>query len=154
MRTVHITLLAAALVLVALLSGCGTVATAEPLALTTGDDLAPIDAAAVDGVITVTGSSTVYPLTAEVARDFADEGATAQIDVRSTGTGGGFRSFCNGDDVQIVNASRPITADEQAACEATGRIPVGFAVGMDAVAVKASLVDSVNQRAKPRRSER
>jgi len=135
MRTIRITLLAAVLLLGALLSGCGAVATAEPRGLVAGDDLAPIDAATVDGMITVTGSSTVYPLTAEVANDFAEEGARVQIDVRRTGTGGGFRSFCNGDDVQIVNASRPITAEEQAACTAAGRVPVGFAVGMDALAV-------------------
>lgn len=135
MRTTPFSLVVAGLLLSVLVGGCGTGATAEPSTLVSGDDLAPIDAATVDGAITVTGSSTVFPLTAEIARQFADEGAVAQIDVRSTGTGGGFRSFCGGDDVQIVNASRPINTDEAAACEAAGRVPVGFPVGMDGLAV-------------------
>lgn len=123
------------LLLSVLLSACGTRAEAALPPLTDGDALAPIDATTVTGSIAVTGSSTVYPLTAEVANDFAEEGATAAIDVKSTGTGGGFRSFCNGDDVQLVNASRAITDDEVAACTAAGRVPVGFQVGMDALAV-------------------
>lgn len=103
--------------------------------LIAGETLAPVDPAMITGPIEITGSSTVYPLTAKIAEEFHADGSRAQIDMKVTGTGGGFRSFCNGDDVDIVNASRPITDDEAAACRAAGREPLGFQVGVDALAV-------------------
>lgn len=103
--------------------------------LIAGEMLAPIDPATITGPIEITGSSTVYPLTARIAEEFHADGSPAQIDIKVTGTGGGLRSFCNGDDVDIVNASRPITDAEIAACQAVGREPVGFQVGVDALAV-------------------
>lgn len=131
-------------ILLLLLAACGpqTTETATPLVpavtLLAGDSLAPINPALVSGPIEITGSSTVYPLTARVAEEFALEGSPAQIDVKVTGTGGGFRSFCSGDPVDIVNASRPITSAETDACRAVGREPLGFQVGIDALAVVVS----------------
>lgn len=127
-----------------LLAACGpqTIETATPMApaisLLAGDSLAPINPALVNGPIEITGSSTVYPLTTRVVEEFFAEGSHAQIDVKVTGTGGGFRSFCSGDPVDIVNASRPITAAETEACRAVGREPLGFQVGIDALAVVVS----------------
>lgn len=131
-------------ILLLLLAACGpqTTETATPLVpavtLLAGDSLAPINPALVSGPIEITGSSTVYPLTARIAEEFALEGSPAQIDIKVTGTGGGFRSFCSGDPVDIVNASRPITSAETDACRAVGREPLGFQVGIDALAVVVS----------------
>jgi phosphate binding protein len=106
--------------------------------LLAGETLAPIEPAMIVGPVEITGSSTVYPLTARIVEEFHGEGSRAQIDVKVTGTGGGFRSFCNGDPVDIVNASRPITDAEVASCRAVGREPLGFQVGVDALAVVVS----------------
>lgn len=92
----------------------------------------------VTGEIYVTGSSTVYLLTQRLAYCFWQGGFEGDIVVESTGTGGGFQSFCQGDAVDIVDASRPIDETEMAQCQATGRQPVAFQVGTDAIAVVVS----------------
>jgi phosphate transport system substrate-binding protein len=119
------------------LTACGTPATEVDVksGLVVGDTLAPVVPATVTGPIEITGSSTVYPLTARVAEEFYAEGSRAEIDIKITGTGGGLRSFCNGDLYEIVNASRPINEREIEACRAVGREPIGFLVGIDALAV-------------------
>jgi phosphate binding protein len=116
-------------------SACGAPASSPASSLIAGEALAPVQPATVNGPIEITGSSTVYPLTARIAEEFHAEGSPAQIDIKITGTGGGMRSFCNGDLVDIVNASRPITDEEISACNAVGRDPIGFQVGIDALAV-------------------
>lgn len=117
-------------------SACGAPPVGTPTTnLIVGKQLAPVDPATIDGPIEITGSSTVYPLTARIAEEFALECSPAQIDIKVTGTGGGLRSFCNGDPIDIVNASRPISESEIAACRAVGLTPNGFQVGMDALAV-------------------
>lgn len=117
-----------------LLAGCAGQAAPE-VSLVAGDALAPVDATTITAPMEITGSSTVYPLTARMVEEVHQAGSPAQIDVKFTGTGGGFRSFCNGDPVDIVNASRPITDEESAACRAVGREPLGFQVGVDALAI-------------------
>lgn len=92
----------------------------------------------VTGDIHVTGSSTIYLLTQRLAYCFWQAGFEGDIVVESTGTGGGFESFCHGDAVDIVDASRPIDETEMAQCQATGRQPVAFQVGTDAIAVVVS----------------
>lgn len=122
------------------LGACGqqAPAVAPATSLLAGEALAPVDPATITGPVEITGSSTVYPLTARLVEEFHGEGSPAQIEVKVTGTGGGFRSFCNGDPVDIVNASRPITDAEVAACRAVNREPIGFQVGVDALAVVVS----------------
>jgi phosphate transport system substrate-binding protein len=135
------------LLLALLLASCAPAApTVAPAAsLITGETLALVEPATVSGPIEITGSSTVYPLTARMAEEFAAEGSPAQIDIKITGTGGGLRSFCNGDPVELINASRPISADEVTACRAIGREPVGFQVGIDALAVVVNPANSFVQ---------
>jgi phosphate binding protein len=77
----------------------------------------------------------VFPLTAAVVEEFQAAGSGAQISVDSIGTGAGFQRFCGGTDLDIVDASRAITAVERERCAATGRTPLEFRVGMDALAV-------------------
>jgi phosphate transport system substrate-binding protein len=130
-------LLTALTLLIAVLTACGArpAATTPATSLLAGEELAPVDPARVDGAVEITGSSTVYPLTARIAEEFHRDGSPAEIDLKITGTGGGLRSFCNGDDIDIVNASRPITEAEIAACRAVNREPIGFQIGVDALAV-------------------
>jgi phosphate transport system substrate-binding protein len=79
------------------------------------------------------GSSTVWPITAEAADRFMAM-APVPIDVEFSGTGGGFRRFCAGDS-DIQNASRPITDEERAACEANGVRYEAFTVAFDGITV-------------------
>lgn len=69
--------------------------------------------------VRIVGSSTIYPLTTRVAEYFARLHHQLAPVVESTGTGGGFKLFCEGigpSYADIVDASRPITAEEQANC--------------------------------------
>ena len=65
--------------------------------------------------IKIVGSSTVYPYTTVVAERFGKQGKFKTPVVESTGTGGGFKSFCGGVGVQhpdMTGASRAIKKDE------------------------------------------
>jgi phosphate transport system substrate-binding protein len=41
------------------------------------------------------GSSTVYPITSAAAEEFGKQGGGIQVTVGISGTGGGFKKFCN-----------------------------------------------------------
>ncbi len=94
---------------------------------------APVRAA--DPVITIDGSSSLYPLTEVVAREFQIGARDApQIVAEVSGTTGGLRSFCAGK-IDIANASRPISADEIEACRRARVRFVELPVALDAIAV-------------------
>lgn len=76
-------------------------------------------ASGLSGSVTTDGSSTVSPLTEAAADLFGDEEAGVNVSVATSGTGGGFKSFC-ADETDISNASRPIKDEEAAQCEAAG----------------------------------
>ena len=71
-------------------------------------------------IVKIDGSSTVFPITEAVAEDFqiAKRGAV-RVTVGISGTGGGFKKFCR-NEIDIVNASRPITELEMEACKQAG----------------------------------
>jgi phosphate binding protein len=100
--------------------------------------LPEVDVLALSGDIDIAGSSTVAPLTERLAEEFNAEGFLGTIAVESIGTGGGFSRFCEGDEVDIVDASRPAQQDEIDACAAVGRTLVEFRVGTDALTVVVS----------------
>ena len=75
--------------------------------------------AALSGNIAIDGSSTVGPLTSAAAEAFNAENSGVNITVGTSGTGGGFELFCNGE-TDISNASAPINDEQIAACEAGG----------------------------------
>jgi phosphate transport system substrate-binding protein len=139
---IHRTLIGS-LALLLFLSACGSSTADSPAAPqgaeTTGDTTdmsATVDPATVTGAIRITGSSTVFPLTSAVAAAFTDEGSSTDISIRVTGTGAGFETFCSPySQVDIVNASRPITDEEQAVCTAEEHPAIAFRVGTDALAV-------------------
>lgn len=79
--------------------------------------------------IVADGSSTVYPITAEAARR-----TRTRIDNSFSGTTAGFRRFCAGE-TDISNASRPINAEELAACANAGVDFVELPIAFDAIAV-------------------
>jgi phosphate transport system substrate-binding protein len=88
-------------------------------------------------MVTVVGSSTVYPFSSAVAENFGKNGRFKTPIVESTGTGGGFKLFCSGAALQtpdINNASRPITDGEKEACAKNGVAKVDeIRVGYDGI---------------------
>ena len=83
--------------------------------------------------IKIVGSSTVYPYSTVVAERFGKQGKFKTPVVESTGTGGGFKSFCGGVGVQhpdMTGASRAIKKDEVELCIKNGvteiiELPIG-----------------------------
>jgi phosphate transport system substrate-binding protein len=85
-------------------------------------------------VITVDGSSTVFPVTEAMAEEFRNANPGARITVGISGTGGGFQKFCR-DEIDISDASRPIGASEQEACAKAGVEYIELPVAYDGLAV-------------------
>jgi phosphate transport system substrate-binding protein len=85
--------------------------------------------------IVIDGSSTVFPLTDEVVKEYKFERSDApEITVAFSGTGGGFRKFCAGD-TDINNASRPIVNKEIDACKANQVKYIELPVAYDALTI-------------------
>jgi phosphate transport system substrate-binding protein len=91
------------------------------------------DLSHLSGQIIADGSSTVGPFTTEAGERFA-EVANVSVEVEISGTGGGFRRFCAGE-TDLQNASRPINAEEQAACAASGVKFDVFPVAIDGISI-------------------
>ena len=86
------------------------------------------------GSLDIDGSSTLYPLTAAVSEEFGNENKDVKITVSESGTGTGMERFCNGE-IKIANASRPISDEEKAACEAKGVKFTELKVALDGITV-------------------
>jgi phosphate transport system substrate-binding protein len=84
--------------------------------------------------IKIDGSSTVYPITEAVAEEFQKQNSTAKVTVGISGTGGGFKKFCNGE-IDISDASRPIKQEEIDACKAKGIEYVELPIAYDALTI-------------------
>ena len=95
------------------------------------------EAGSSEGTITISGSSTVAPISSLVADEFNASGSPAEITVDDPGTGDGFALFCEGS-TDIQDASRPIKEEEAAACEAAGIEFVELEVAFDGISVLTS----------------
>ena len=91
------------------------------------------------GSIEIDGSSTVGPLTAAIAEEYAAEQPDVVVNIGTSGTGGGFERFCTAGDTQISNASRPIKEEEIALCEENGIEYTEVRVGTDALTMVTSI---------------
>src|SRR5262245_8928110 len=90
--------------------------------------------AAVEGTISIDGSSTVYPISEAVAEEFQKVNPKAKVTVGISGTGGGFKKFCGGE-TDISDASRPIKPTEVEACKAKGIEYIELPIAYDGLAV-------------------
>lgn len=94
-----------------------------------------LPAAASAQTVKVDGSSTVFPITEAVAEDFQKEKrGKVKVTVGISGTGGGFKKFCRGE-IDVANASRPITKKEMEGCKAAGIAYLEMPVAYDALTV-------------------
>jgi phosphate transport system substrate-binding protein len=95
-----------------------------------GDSLASLS-----GDIAIDGSSTVFPVTEAVAEEFGIlTGGKVRVTVGISGTGGGFKKFCNGETL-IADASRPIKASEVELCQQAGIDFIEIPVAIDGLTV-------------------
>ncbi len=85
-------------------------------------------------LIKVDGSSTVYPITEAVAEEFQKANPKARVTVGISGTGGGFKKFCNGE-TDISDASRPIKISEVEQCVDNKVGYIELPVAYDGIAV-------------------
>ncbi len=107
----------------------------EALQLETLPDINPAD---FEGDIAISGSSTIYPVTRQMAINFRRAGFPGAIRIENTGTGAGFTSFCSAEPVDIVDASRPATQLESEKCLVNGRPLTELLIGTDALAIVVS----------------
>ena len=122
-----------ALAVLAAACGGGDSSTADPASVGGGDQTNG-GGTATQGDISISGSSTVEPISIRVAELFADVAPGVNVDVDGPGTGDGFELFCEGS-TDISDASRPIKEEEAQACEAAGIEFVELKIGIDGLAV-------------------
>lgn len=86
------------------------------------------------GVVTVDGSSTVFPISEAVAEEFQRAHKGIGVTVGVSGTGGGFKKFVAGE-VDIVDASRPIKAAEMELAQKNGIAFIELPIAYDALSI-------------------
>jgi phosphate transport system substrate-binding protein len=114
--------LGAALVLLLPLAACGG---GEQAA--NGDD-------GLSGMVTIDGSSTVFPISEAMAEEFQIANPGVRVTVGISGTGGGFKKFCGGE-TDISDASREIKETEIELCRENGIEPIEIPVSWDGLTV-------------------
>ncbi len=97
-------------------------------------------------MVSLDGSSTVFPISEAVAEEFQKANKNIRVTVGISGTGGGFQKFCRGE-IDISDASRPISATEVEACKKTGVEYVELPIAYDGIAItvnpKAAWADKI-----------
>ena len=93
------------------LAACSSTGSASPTAI------ASATAAPLSGTVNVDGSSTVGPISEAVAEEFQKANPGVKVTVAISGTGGGFKKFCNGE-TDMNDASRPINPSSKDAPDA------------------------------------
>jgi phosphate transport system substrate-binding protein len=88
-------------------------------------------------LIAVDGSSTVFPITEAMAEEFQRRNPNSRIAVGISGTGGGFKKFCN-NETDMTNASRQIRDTEKAECEKNKVEYVELEVAFDGLSMVAN----------------
>jgi phosphate transport system substrate-binding protein len=86
------------------------------------------------GMVTIDGSSTVFPISEAMAEEFQIANRGVRVTVGISGTGGGFKKFCSGE-IDISDASRPIKQSEVELCRENGIDPMEIPVAWDGLTV-------------------
>ena len=122
---------------VLILAACGQ---GDLKQLDTGEPgIKPVPAIARNQKVKIVGSSTVSPFSRTVAERFGAVSGFPTPIVETTGTGGGFKPFCEGVgpvSPSIANASRPMKASERELCAKAGVTDITeVALGYDGIVV-------------------
>ena len=86
------------------------------------------------GLVSIDGSSTVFPITEAIAEEFGKVHPRARVTVGISGTGGGFKKFAAGE-TDINDASRTIKKKEEDQANANGISYVELPVAFDGISV-------------------
>jgi phosphate transport system substrate-binding protein len=106
--------------------GAGALALAGCTSSTAGDSTKSI---------TITGSSTVFPLMSAISEEYQSNNSNIDLSVTPTGSGGGFSNhFCDNKS-DFNNASRPIQSDEEDLCSQNGVDYIELTLATDALTV-------------------
>ena len=92
------------------------------------------------GSVVGDGSSTVFPISEAIAEAFGKENPDVRVTVGVSGTGGGFKKFCEGE-LDFNDASRPIKKEEMERCAAKGIEFIELPIAYDGISV---LVNKAN----------
>lgn len=84
--------------------------------------------------IKIDGSSTVYPITSAIAKNYQTTDPNTKVETGFSGTTGGLRKFC-AKEVDIANASRPINAQEMQTCNQAGVRFIELPIAFDALTI-------------------
>ena len=113
-----------------LLAACGPSGSASP-----GNSAG----AGVEGFVSIHGSSTVEPISSNIAEKFADSNPDFDFEVGDEGTGDGFAEFfCTGD-ADINDASSAINDEQIAQCEEAGVEYTELLIAYDGLSVVTSV---------------
>jgi phosphate transport system substrate-binding protein len=93
------------------------------------------------GKVTVSGSSTVLPISSLLAEEFSGDNPDVQISVNGPGTTDGFVTFCKGQ-TDINDASRAIEPEEVQACKQGGVNYIELQVAYDGITVMTNPANS------------
>lgn len=86
-------------------------------------------------LVTVDGSSTVFPISMAMAEEYQlSTGGSVRVTVGVSGTGGGFKKFCAGE-TDVSDASREIKESEIQACREARIEPIEIPVAWDGLTV-------------------
>jgi phosphate transport system substrate-binding protein len=130
--------IAGSLILVASLAGGGAAFAQSPAASMMAAPAAPTG---LTGSITISGSSTVQPISTAVQELFNAGSPGVAITVDGPGTGDGFALFCNGE-TDISDASRAIKQAEADTCAQNGVEYVELKIAVDGLSVITSAADT------------
>ena len=93
-----------------------------------------LSACAKRNIIAIDGSSTVFPISQSAAYKYRNVNSEVYVTVAYSGTGGGFKKFCNGE-TDISDASRPIKPTEIEMCKKGGIQYMPLDIAYDGLAV-------------------
>lgn len=117
------------LVLFAATIGCDSSSTT-----TTDLDGGESELSQIQGRVEIDGSSTVEPISTAAAVKFGQSFPNVKVTVATSGTGGGFGRFQNGE-IDISDASRPIKDSEFKACKEKGVSFVELPIAYDGLSI-------------------
>lgn len=95
------------------------------------------------GSVTISGSSTVQPISNLVAELFNGPNPDVHITVDGPGTGDGMALFCEGE-IDIADASRQIADDEVPVCEKAGIKYQELEIALDGITVMVNAASSID----------